>query len=60
VNKKFQLENLNGKHHLIDQAVDGRIITTLIIVRNRMVQKLCEYTDWIHLAQDMNQWRAIV
>jgi hypothetical protein len=48
------LENLKGKDNLEDLGVDGKII--------RMDIREVEWknVDWIHLAQDKGQWRAVV
>jgi len=37
-----------------DLGVDGRIVLKLIL------EIRCEGVDWIHLAQDRDQWRALV
>jgi hypothetical protein len=42
---KFWLENLEGCDHLEDLDID---------------QEIMEVVDWIHLAQDRNQWWAVV
>jgi hypothetical protein len=44
--KKTERDNLG------DPDVDGRIVTKM--------RKRCEGVDWVHLAQDTDQWRALV
>jgi hypothetical protein len=44
----FSLENLKGRDHLKDN-----IITDLMDIK-------LEGVDWIHLAQDRDQWRDLV
>jgi hypothetical protein len=39
---------------LEDPGVDGRIIL------KRIFERLGGGTDWIHLAQDRDRWRAVV
>ena len=43
-----------GKNHLGDPGVDGRIILRWIF------RKWYEGTEWIELAQDRDTWRALV
>jgi len=45
---KFCLDNLRGRDHSKDLVIDGR--------------KEVEYkgVDWIHLAQDRDQWGVLV
>jgi hypothetical protein len=45
------LGNLKERDHLGVLGIDGRIL--LKVYLKGMV---CEYVDWIHLAQDMAQW----
>jgi hypothetical protein len=47
------LKNLKGRDHSVDRSVDGRIVIEWIWV-NRV-----EVVDWIHLAQSMDQCRAL-
>jgi hypothetical protein len=48
-------ENLKGRDHSVDLRVDGKIRLEYISKEIR-----CECVDWIHLAQDRDQWRAPV
>jgi hypothetical protein len=48
------LGNLKGRDHLEDLSVDGKIILEWI----REIG--WEGVDWMHLAQDKDQWRALV
>jgi hypothetical protein len=50
----FWWGNLKERHHLEDLGVDGRIILKLIL------QKHNARVDWIDLAQDRKEWRALV
>jgi len=51
----FWLGNFRERDHLEDLGVDGRIILSWII------QEVgCEGTEWIHLAQDRDRWRALI
>jgi hypothetical protein len=50
-NTQFWLENLKGRDHLEDLGVDGRMI---------LKKTGCKVIDWMHLAQDRDQWRAFV
>jgi hypothetical protein len=52
---KFWLANLKGKDHSVDLGVDGKIN---ISVELRETGR--EGVDWIHLAQDRDQWWANV
>jgi hypothetical protein len=49
------LENLKGGGHLEDLGVDGKIIFEWTFRKTAW-----ECVDWIHLAQDKDQWRAAV
>jgi hypothetical protein len=49
------LENLKGKGHLEDLGLDGRIILEWILGIIWW-----EGADWMHVAQDRDQWRALV
>jgi hypothetical protein len=49
------LENLKGSDHSGDVGEDGRIILEGIIQKYEW-----EGVDWVHLAQDRDQWRAVV
>jgi hypothetical protein len=44
-----------GKNHLEDQGVDGRMGSKWTL--GRLVG---ECVEWIHLAQDRDRWRAVV
>jgi len=46
-------ENLKGNDHSEDLSVDGNIILEWVLDK-------WECVDWIHLAQDRDQWRAPV
>jgi hypothetical protein len=48
----FGQRKLKGRDHLGDQDIDGRIILKLIL-DNWIV-------DWILLAQESDQWQAVV
>jgi hypothetical protein len=50
MNTKFLSENLKGRNHLEELGIDGKII--------RMDHREIEWegVDWMHLAQDRNQW----
>jgi hypothetical protein len=43
-----------GRHHLRDPGIDGRIILKWIF------KKWDGGMDWIELAQDRERWRAVV
>jgi hypothetical protein len=49
------LGNLKGRDHLEDISIDGRMILEWILGN-----KLWQDVDWMHLAQDRYQWRALV
>jgi hypothetical protein len=51
----FWSESLKGRDHSEDLSVDGRIILKWILE-----EKGWEGMDGIHLAQDRDQWRAVV
>jgi hypothetical protein len=51
---KFWAENLKGRNHSEDLGIDGRNI------RMDLTGTEWEVVDWIHLAQDRDQWRALV
>jgi len=55
INTKFWSENLKGRDHSEDLAVDGRIILECISGKQGG-----EGVEWIHLAQDRDRWRALV
>jgi hypothetical protein len=46
--------NLNEKDHFEDLGVDGRIILKRVKEIGR------EVVDWINLAQDKGEWRALL
>jgi hypothetical protein len=46
--------NLKGRDYAEELGADGKILLESIL-GNRMGN-----VDWIHLAQDRNQWRALV
>jgi hypothetical protein len=52
---KFRWENLTGRYSSEDIDVDERIILEWILKEIG-----CEGVDWIHLAQDREEWRAVV
>jgi hypothetical protein len=43
-----------GKNHLEDQGVDGRMRSEWIL------RRLAGVVQWIHLAQDRGRWRYLV
>jgi hypothetical protein len=47
--------NLKGIDHLEDMGVDGKIILEWILRETGR-----EILDWIQLAQDRDQWRAVL
>jgi hypothetical protein len=49
------LENLKRRDNSEDQGIDGRIILEWIFREMKL-----EGVDWMHLAQDRDQWRAVV
>jgi hypothetical protein len=53
--KKFWLESLKGRYHMEDLVIDWRIILIWILREIGYAD-----VDWIHLAQDRNQWQALV
>jgi hypothetical protein len=51
MNTIFWVGNLKGRGHLEDLDIDGKII----------LGKLCVGgVDWMHLAQDRDQWKPLV
>ena len=52
---RVSVEKPEGKNHLGDPGVDGRIILKWIF-RKRDVGGM----DWIDLSQDSDRWRALV
>lgn len=51
---RFSYANLKERGHQGDIVVDGRIIL------KSTLKNYEEYADWIRLAQDSDQWRALV
>ena len=51
----FRLGNLKEKDHLVDPGMDGTVVLKCVI-RNTTRER----EDWIHLAQDKDQLRAVV
>jgi hypothetical protein len=51
---KFLLENQKGRDHSGNLGVDGNN------VRMDVREIGWEFVDWMHQAQDRNQWRALV
>jgi hypothetical protein len=51
----FWLENLKGRDFLEDLDIDGE--SSIIMYRRELGW---EGVDWIHLAQDRDQWRNLV
>jgi hypothetical protein len=51
---KFSSENLMGRDHLEELGIDGKIILEWIL------GKCGGNVDWIHLAQNRDQWQAVV
>jgi hypothetical protein len=54
MNTIFWLENLKGRDHSDDLDVNG------VNIRMCVREVGLEDVDWIHLAQDMDQWRVLV
>jgi hypothetical protein len=52
---EFWSENLRERTHSEDLGIDGRIILERIL---REID--WKYVNWIRLAQDRDQWRALV
>jgi hypothetical protein len=50
---KFLSENLKGRDHLEELGIDGNIILDLGEI-------VWEGVNWIHMAQDREQWWALV
>jgi hypothetical protein len=55
---EFWLENLKGKDHSEDVGVEEGRIRSMDLRDLREVGR--KGLDWIHLAQDRDQWRAFV
>jgi len=53
---KFLSENLKGRDHSEELGVDGRIICIIMDLR----EIVWESVEWMHLAQERDQWRAVV
>jgi hypothetical protein len=51
---KILVGKLEGKNHLEDQGIDGKTVRTDLMKRG------WEVVDWLHLAQDKEQWWAVV
>jgi hypothetical protein len=49
------VEKPEGKNHPEDISVDGRII-----LKRMFGKQGGKFLDWIHLAQDRDQWWAVV
>jgi hypothetical protein len=52
----FWLENLEGREHLEDPGVDGNLAKIRMYLR----ETEWEVVNWIHLAQDRDQWRTLM
>jgi hypothetical protein len=52
MNTKFWSGNLKERDHSEDLGIDGKIILEWILGKWTV--------DWMHLAQDRDQWRAFV
>jgi hypothetical protein len=52
VRTKYYSEKLKGRYRLGDQDVDGKTVLM------ELKQGVC--LDWIYLAQNEDQWRALV
>jgi hypothetical protein len=52
---KYYSENLKGRDHLREIDVDGRIISKMYRKETE-----CDEMNWIHLAQGIVQWKALV
>jgi hypothetical protein len=48
------LGNQKGRYHAEDLGVDGRMLLEWFLGRKS------ENMDWVHLAQDRDQWDALV
>jgi len=48
---KFWLESLQGRDQLKDLGIDMKLISEWILS-----EIMCEGVDWIHLAQNKDQW----
>jgi hypothetical protein len=46
----FLLENLKGRDHSENLGINGKTI----------LECMWEVVDWMHLAQDRDQWRGLV
>jgi len=55
VHRKFWSENLKGRDHAEDVGVDGEDD-----IRMDFREIGWEGVNWMHLAQDRNQWQALV
>jgi hypothetical protein len=55
MHRNFLSENLHGKDHAEDLGVDGK---NNIRMKPREIG--WDDVDWIHLAQDREQWRTLV
>jgi hypothetical protein len=49
------VRKLKRRDHLEDIGVDGRIILEWVLEKYGV-----KIVDWMHLAQDKDQWRALV
>jgi hypothetical protein len=52
---KLLSENLKGRDHSEDLGVGGKILLQIVLREIRW-----KVVDWIHLAQDRDQWRTLV
>jgi hypothetical protein len=52
---KTSVGNLKGRYHSDDLGVDGTIILETDVRKTEW-----EVVDWMHLAQDKDQWRVLV
>jgi hypothetical protein len=50
---EFWLESLKGRHHSEGLGIDGRIILKWVLKKQGQ-------REWIHLAEDRDQWWALM
>jgi hypothetical protein len=57
---RFGWESPKARDHSGDQGVDERMRSKWIIGRLAGCVCVCVRAEWIHLAQDRDQWQAFV
>jgi hypothetical protein len=57
IDTNFYYDNLKERDHFRGLGVGGRITLKSILKKQYRVY---EGVDWIHLAQDRDQWRSLV